>query len=608
MNASTATTAGAGAVAGTNFPPPVITVRVDSSMSHVPLPLQLSLQAQSHTNLPLSSGCESSRATHVNQDRDENNSTATPETSAAGTHPLLTAPVPAAVPVAASVPSTQYQGGVKRDITSRMEKAVAIADRYDMRGQILPRYLHKVSGAHDPSRVQEYKDADKLKYWRNALAAENFSQCPLSLAEYLDQRMAGWRDIRPTGKAVSLEEQLSQARGIVERCRLRGGTLPRELREHRDNTREEEYRDAQKLSKWKQGLKGSKHGHACAPEVKAFLDAELPGWHKGVNSKGETASAVQMEKARAIVARYQARGEILPRNLSNRTTPEEIQEHRDAQKLNDWKQALVKEHRGNCPQDLQRYLDEHMPVWRRYINSGKGVASDHQMNMAREVVARFQAAGGRAFPRQWKDRSTPEKSQEYKDAIRLSNWKKLGARLKAAGSGGANDISSSQTARKDSPPTSEAGVGVHAAGRGHSVADVLEYLDSNMPGWRNGPREFKSKTTATSVKHSARALLSADTAPRTVTAEVSVDSSQEGDSGTASVSSQGALKRPREVLAEPRQLQGQTLEGTTIKNNDSQTDVSEQGQPAGDTTLPAVRQLPGVEPQTQSPATKVARI
>ena len=63
---------------------------------------------------------------------------------------------------------------------------------------------------------------------------------------------------------------------------------------------------------------------------------------------------------------------MLPRHLSNRTTPEEVQEHRDAQKLNDWKQALVKEHRGNCPPDLQRYLDEHMPTWRRYVNSGKG--------------------------------------------------------------------------------------------------------------------------------------------------------------------------------------------------------------------------------------------
>lgn len=553
-----------------NFPsPPVITVRVDSSL---PLPATSSPPAQGPTShpLPTESNLHTTTApAHPLYTQNESVSSSLEEKSTTITE------------LTATVPSSNNQGGAKRDFASRIEKAVAIADRYDQRGKVFPRYLHKVSADNDPSRVQEYKDADKLKYWKNAFAAKNFSQCPINLAEYLDQRMPGWREVRPTGKAVSLEEQLSVARGIVERCRQRGGTFPKELREHGNKTREEQYRDAQKLSKWKQGLKGSKHGHACAPEVKAFLDSELPGWQKGVNSKGERASAVQMEKARAIVSRYEARGEVLPRHMNNRTTPEELQEHRDAQKLNDWKQALVKEHRGNCPPDLRLYLDEHMPSWRRYINSRKGVASDHQMGMARAVVARFQAAGGREFPRQWKDRSSAEKKQEYKDAIWLSNWKKLGA-------------------QKDTSSSNETAGGV--PGRAHSVADVLGYLDNNMPGWRNGSRVLKSKTSVAPVQPATSALPPVEGGVgRGVVPELPGD---QGARSTASDTSQNGLKRSREAHIES--LQQQTPEASTIENGFPQPETCTSELPVSECEVPSVQQLSGDVPQP--PPAKVARI
>lgn len=72
-----------------------------------------------------------------------------------------------------------------------MQKAMDIADRYDARGKIFPRYLNTNNTSSDPSRVQEYKDADKLKYWKNAFGANNVNQCPVALTELLDSRMPG---------------------------------------------------------------------------------------------------------------------------------------------------------------------------------------------------------------------------------------------------------------------------------------------------------------------------------------------------------------------------------------------------------------------------------
>ena len=60
---------------------------------------------------------------------------------------------------------------------------------------------------------------------------------------------AGWRESKRGGgsKALSLPEQLEAARQIARRCQERGGALPRELREHQQQDRALEYKDAQKL-------------------------------------------------------------------------------------------------------------------------------------------------------------------------------------------------------------------------------------------------------------------------------------------------------------------------------------------------------------------------
>ena len=78
---------------------------------------------------------------------------------------------------------------------------------------------------------------------------------------------------------------METARAIVERYNQRNKVLPRHFSSNRkDPDRQQEYKDAKKLYDWKQGLKGLRF-YRCSPELKEYLDANLPGWNDGVYSK-----------------------------------------------------------------------------------------------------------------------------------------------------------------------------------------------------------------------------------------------------------------------------------------------------------------------------------
>ena len=85
-------------------------------------------------------------------------------------------------------PSDAVKEKMKRDHAARMKRAKEIAQRYDERGQALPRFPNAKQSVKSQL---EYKDADKLKYWRSAYLAKNTSQCPPELVEFLDSRMPG---------------------------------------------------------------------------------------------------------------------------------------------------------------------------------------------------------------------------------------------------------------------------------------------------------------------------------------------------------------------------------------------------------------------------------
>ena len=53
--------------------------------------------------------------------------------------------------------------------------------------------------------------------------------------------------------------------------------------------------------------------HICSDEVRDYLDQNMPGWRDRVYSHHGQSSAMQLEKARQIVQRYEERGRVLPR-------------------------------------------------------------------------------------------------------------------------------------------------------------------------------------------------------------------------------------------------------------------------------------------------------
>jgi hypothetical protein len=97
------------------------------------------------------------------------------------------------------------------------------------------------------------------------------------------------------------------ARDIVRRYHERGGVLPRQKSDYRKTTvtkvlpdgttvstvaskisseeSQQEYKDARKLHKWRQTLKGNGNGHNCPDEIRDFLDRELVNWRDNVKCR-----------------------------------------------------------------------------------------------------------------------------------------------------------------------------------------------------------------------------------------------------------------------------------------------------------------------------------
>ena len=156
----------------------------------------------------------------------------------------------------------------------------------------------------------------------------------------------------------------------------------------------------------------------------------------------------QLKRAKEIVERYRARGNVLPRELRDcgRGHPDTQQEYRDACKVKTWKYSLLGKNIYNCADEVKEYLDENMPGWRDRVYSHQGHSSSTQMQKAIDIVKRYRERGC-VLPRRLKD---PTKAQETRDAINISTWK---SSLK-----GYNRVTCSK--------------------------ELRAYLDENMPGWR----------------------------------------------------------------------------------------------------------------------------
>ena len=144
-----------------------------------------------------------------------------------------------------------------------------------------------------------------------------------------------------------------------------------------------------------------------------------------------------LEVAQGIVERAKERekngSNLLPistHKKHNRTTSEIVQEHKDAQKLCQWKSTLKGTGRIKIHDNVKEYLDELLPNWRLEIDWKKKAMDDAIFIVVR--AKKRQTNGCNLMPKQYEktNRKTKiikdlneDELQELKDARKLNIWK-----------------------------------------------------------------------------------------------------------------------------------------------------------------------------------------
>jgi hypothetical protein len=156
-------------------------------------------------------------------------------------------------------------------------------------------------------------------------------------------------------------DPLRNAQEICQRYNARGGVFPcRWVDRQNDPLKEQEFKDALKLTRWKLALKGNRSGYGvCSNEVRDYLDRFMPGWRDDVMKR-----SASLKHAQDIARRYVIRGHVLPRPLLDKsvTDPILIQEHKDFTKLLVWQKSLNGTGR-KCPVYIFQYLDKEIRNW-----------------------------------------------------------------------------------------------------------------------------------------------------------------------------------------------------------------------------------------------------
>lgn len=334
-----------------------------------------------------------------------------------------------------------------------MEVAIGIVERGKEREingfRLLPRHIQNKQNRTTTELEQQHKDAGKLGRWKKALNGKGDTICSDEVRDYLDENLPDWRSENDLD-----EKAMEDAKNIVERANERfkngGKLIPKHIIKKKNRKTlelEQEYKDALKLGRWKQALKGNGK-RKCSNKLCKYLDENLPEWKSERNLDEKS-----MDDAKNIIERAKKRAKngfrLLPREMDkvNRKTPELEQEYTDAQKLCCWKRALKGNKNWNCSDEVRNYLDDNLPGWRTEIDFDEKAIED-----AKNIVFRKNQRPN-LLPRQISktNRTTPELEQEYKDATKLGNWKQA---LKGKGN------------------------------RTKCPDDVRDYLDENLPGWR----------------------------------------------------------------------------------------------------------------------------
>jgi superfamily II DNA or RNA helicase/ribosome modulation factor len=427
-----------------------------------------------------------------------------------------------------------------------MEAAIGIVERAKERvangGKLLPRQIHNKNNRKTIVLEEENNDAIKLSYWKCSIKGTVKGVCNIKIITYLDEELKGWRD-----ELDFDEKAMKDAEGIVERAKKRESNgeniLPRNLNKNKINTIElvQEYKDANKLHRFKSALKGVKNIRCCK-KVTEYLDEQLKGWRDELDFDEKA-----MKDAEGIVERAKKResnGEnILPRNLSKnkRSTIELIQEYKDARKIGMWKGALKGMGSWKCCGKVSIYLDEHLPGWRDEMDEKSMKDAEGIVERAKERESR----GENLLPRRIRENEDrTEFDQEHNDSMKIRYWKgsikgndtckcfkyldehlpgwrddldekamkyaeDIVERAKERELRGENLLPKSfkkenrigfEKEHKDSQKLSDWKFGLKGRGTTNCTNEVRDYLDEHLPGWRDDLDEKAMKDAEAIVK------------------------------------------------------------------------------------------------------------
>lgn len=267
-------------------------------------------------------------------------------------------------------------------------------------------------------------------------------------------------------------DPMEVAMKIVERAeeRVANGErlLPKQYTkiQHKTEKQIQEKKDAGKLSSLKQALKGN--GNGCKPpseDVLKYLDENLPNWRYEPDK-----DVIALKEAENILHRSNLRKNenknILPRDCQkgkdvDTRTPEEVQEQKDAWKLQRWRRYRTGGRGHICPDKVIKLLDESLPGWSECKNLDELAYKDAQNIIQRSSIRVLNRKNSlpknHAKPTNRPDDRTEEQIQENKDAAILSAFKLY--------------ITQKKLKLKPTP-------------KGRKCSNrIIKLLDESLPGW-----------------------------------------------------------------------------------------------------------------------------
>ena len=248
-----------------------------------------------------------------------------------------------------------------------LEDAKAIVSRKNQRPNLIPRQIYKkIRNTHELE--QENEDALRLFRWKKALQGEKNLRCSDEVRDYLDKELVGWR--------TELDEKsLENAKSIVSRKNQRPNLIPRFLGNKKNRNTpelEQENKDASKLYRWKQALKGEKNLR-CSDEVRDYLDEQLKGW-RTIEEKSE-----EEPKEETPVETPKPKKSMKLKEPTKKETPEQ-RRIRTKSEL----EVLHQRYKTLTSKNLQKEFQETSELWHQYHT----ISEENEKSFPEESIPR----------------------------------------------------------------------------------------------------------------------------------------------------------------------------------------------------------------------------